>query len=62
MELDQTLYYLIEHSIIRVVVLEKLSLKNVEGLATMRPTPSFFSIFGSTQQIQEMFKIVSELL
>ncbi|KAK6633756.1 hypothetical protein RUM44_004363 [Polyplax serrata] len=60
MELDQTLYYLIEHSIIRVVVLEKLSLKNVEGLATMRPTPSFFSIFGSTQQIQEMFKIADD--
>lgn len=62
MELDQALYYLIGHSIIRVVVLDKLNLKNVQGLIDMRPTPSFFSIIASTKQITEMFNTVSIII
>ncbi|KAL0280963.1 UNVERIFIED_CONTAM: hypothetical protein PYX00_002104 [Menopon gallinae] len=59
-ELDQALYYMIGNSIIRVVVLDKLSQKNVKGLFEMRPTPSFHAVFASTDVMIEIYKNATE--
>ncbi|EEB19912.1 glutamate receptor, putative [Pediculus humanus corporis] len=59
-ELDQALFYLIGHSVLRVVVLDKLTSKNVQGLINMRPTPSFFTIFATTEKMKQFFRIALE--
>lgn len=57
-ELDQALYYMIGHSIIRIIVLDKLDAKNVKGLFDMRPTPSFHAIFGLASEVRSTFQKV----
>ena len=58
-ELDQALYYLIGNSIIRVVVLDGLAGNATDRLLAMRPAPSYFVIFGNTEQVIRLFKKVS---
>lgn len=58
-ELDQALYYLIGNSIIRVIVLDGLAGNATDRLLAMRPAPSYFVIFGSTEDVKKQFKRVS---
>ncbi|XP_068085158.1 ionotropic receptor 25a [Anabrus simplex] len=54
-ELDQTLYYLIGNSIIRVIALNKLELETTERLKKMRPTPSYYVIFADTENMNKLY-------
>jgi hypothetical protein len=58
-ELDQALYYLIGNSIIRVIVLDGLPGNSTDRLLAMRPVPSYFVIFGDTENVIKLFKKVS---
>ncbi|PNF39891.1 hypothetical protein B7P43_G01962 [Cryptotermes secundus] len=55
-ELDQALYYLIGNSIIRVIVLDGLPGNSTDRLLAMRPVPSYFVIFGDTENVIKLFK------
>ena len=57
-ELNQTLYYLIGNSIIRLVVIDYLSPQTVERIGNMRPLPSYYAIYANTKQMEELFKTV----
>jgi hypothetical protein len=59
-ELDQALYYLIGNSIIRVIVLDGLPGNSTDKLLAMRPVPSYFVIFGDTENVISLFKKVSK--
>ncbi|XP_058794707.1 ionotropic receptor 25a isoform X2 [Phymastichus coffea] len=59
-ELNQTLYYLIGNSIIRLVVIESLTAQTVERIGNMRPLPSYYVIYASTKQMEELFKMALE--
>jgi hypothetical protein len=59
-ELDQALYYLIGNSIIRVIVLDGLPGNSTDRLLAMRPVPSYFVIFGDTENVIKLFKKVSK--
>ncbi|CAB0034840.1 unnamed protein product [Trichogramma brassicae] len=58
-ELNETLYYLIGNSIIRLVVIDYLSSQTVERIGNMRPLPSYYVIYASTKQMEVLFKTVS---
>ncbi|XP_014227924.1 ionotropic receptor 25a [Trichogramma pretiosum] len=55
-ELNETLYYLIGNSIIRLVVIDYLSSQTVERIGNMRPLPSYYVIYASTKQMEVLFK------
>ncbi|KAJ8675501.1 hypothetical protein QAD02_011287 [Eretmocerus hayati] len=55
-ELNQTLYYLIGHSIIRLVVIENLSPETVVRIGNMRPLPSYYAIYANTEQMEKLFR------
>jgi hypothetical protein len=57
-ELNQTLYYLIGNSIIRLVVIDYLSPQTVKRIGSMRPLPSYYAIYASTKQMEEFFRTV----
>ena len=57
-ELNQTLYYLIGNSIIRLVVIDYLSPQTVERIGSMRPLPSYYAVYAKTKQMEELFKTV----
>ncbi|XP_023248362.1 uncharacterized protein LOC106639596 [Copidosoma floridanum] len=59
-ELNQTLYYLIGNSIIRLVVIDYLSPQTVERIGNMRPLPSYYIIYAKTKQMEELFKTALE--
>ncbi|XP_020285886.1 ionotropic receptor 25a isoform X1 [Pseudomyrmex gracilis] len=55
-ELNQSLYYLIGNSIIRLVVIDELTERSVSKIRTMRPSPSYYAIYASTPKMEELFK------
>ncbi|KAL6267005.1 hypothetical protein P5V15_000085 [Pogonomyrmex californicus] len=55
-ELNQSLYYLIGNSIIRLVVIDELTERTVAKIRSMRPSPSYYVIYASTQKMEELFK------
>ncbi|XP_043478065.1 ionotropic receptor 25a isoform X2 [Leptopilina heterotoma] len=55
-ELNETLYYLIGNSIIRLVVIDDFSQKQVEKIVNMRPLPSYYVIYASTENMGTLFK------
>ncbi|XP_066591382.1 ionotropic receptor 25a isoform X2 [Prorops nasuta] len=57
-ELNQTLYYLIGNSIIRLVIIDELTMQSVASIKVMRPAPSYFVIYSSTAGMEEKFKAV----
>nr|QGW50292.1 ionotropic receptor 8a [Chouioia cunea] len=59
-ELNQTLYYLIGNSIIRLVVIESLTAREVDRISNMRPLPSYYVIYARTKQMEELFKTALE--
>lgn len=59
-ELNQTLYYLIGYSIIRVVVLEELTQQSSAKIREMRPSPSYYVIYANTGNMETLFKEVIE--
>nr|APZ81411.1 ionotropic receptor 8a [Adelphocoris lineolatus] len=54
-QLDQSLFYLIRESSMRVILFKGLSDKEAETLTTMRPTPNFNIIFADTPSMNVMF-------
>lgn len=60
LELNQSLYYLIGNSIIRLVVIDELTERTVSKIRGMRPSPSYYAIYASTSRMEELFTTVSE--
>lgn len=57
-DLNLTLYYLIGHSIIRLVVIDELSEVTVAKVRAMRPSPSYYAIYAKTANMEDLFKTV----
>lgn len=57
-ELNQSLYYLIGNSIIRLVVIDDFTEKTVSKIRAMRPSPSYYAIYASTAKMDDLFKTV----
>lgn len=55
-ELDQTLYYLIGNSHIRVLVIFLDEQGAMDRLAKMRPSPNHYVAYGATTTLMEAFK------
>ncbi|XP_043249876.1 ionotropic receptor 25a [Colletes gigas] len=55
-ELNQSLYYLIGNSIIRLVVIDEFTDKTVSKIRSMRPSPSYYAIYASTAKMEELFR------
>lgn len=49
----------LRQSTIRVIILSELSPTSIERLKYLRPTPDFFAIIASTQNMKILFKKVS---
>lgn len=58
-ELNQSLYYLIGNSIIRLVVIDEFTDRTVSKVRSMRPSPSYYAIYAGTGKMEELFKTVS---
>lgn len=61
LELNQSLYYLIGNSIIRLVVIDELTERTVSKIRSMRPSPSYYVIYASTAKMEELFKTVNNI-
>ncbi|KAK9303879.1 hypothetical protein QLX08_004603 [Tetragonisca angustula] len=55
-ELNQSLYYLIGNSIIRLVVIDDFTEKTVSKIRAMRPSPSYYAIYANTAKMDDLFK------
>ncbi|XP_046615060.1 uncharacterized protein LOC124302692 [Neodiprion virginianus] len=55
-ELNQTLYYLIGYSIIRVVVLDELNEASTMKVRAMRPSPTYYVIYATSANMETLFK------
>ncbi|EZA57395.1 ObirIr8a [Ooceraea biroi] len=55
-ELNQSLYYLIGNSIIRLVVIDELTERTVSKIRNMRPSPSYYAMYATTAKMEEFFK------
>ncbi|XP_043516551.1 ionotropic receptor 25a isoform X3 [Frieseomelitta varia] len=55
-ELNQSLYYLIGNSIIRLVVIDDFTEKTVSKIRAMRPSPSYYAIYANTAKMDDFFK------
>ncbi|XP_044012074.1 ionotropic receptor 25a [Aphidius gifuensis] len=55
-ELNHSLYYLIGNSIIRLVVIDELSDLTITKIRTMRPSPSYYVIYASTDKMEILFR------
>ena len=55
-ELDQTLYYLIGNSYVRVMVIYTDEPGAMLRLAKMRPLPNYYVIYGTSSQISNAFR------
>ncbi|XP_046146027.1 ionotropic receptor 25a isoform X1 [Osmia bicornis bicornis] len=55
-ELNQSLYYLIGNSIIRLVVIDEFTEKTVSKIRSMRPSPSYYAIYASTSKMEDLFR------
>ena len=58
-ELNQSLYYLIGNSIIRLVVIDDFTEKTVSKIRAMRPSPSYYAIYANTAKMDDLFKTVT---
>ncbi|XP_076046032.1 ionotropic receptor 8a isoform X2 [Oratosquilla oratoria] len=54
-ELDQALYYLVGGSVVRVIVQAGVQANTTETLKKMRPSPSYYVMFGTTQELMDMY-------
>lgn len=54
-ELDQTLYYLIGTSTIRVIALNGLDSETTTRLQNMRPIPSYYVLFATTDKMKQLY-------
>ncbi|XP_042236338.1 ionotropic receptor 25a-like isoform X1 [Homarus americanus] len=54
-QLDQALYYLVEGSVVRVIVLSGVDESTTETLKKMRPSPSYYVILGTTEELSKLF-------
>ncbi|XP_045135403.1 ionotropic receptor 25a-like isoform X2 [Portunus trituberculatus] len=54
-ELDQALYYLVEGSVVRVIVLPGIDDKTTTTLRKMRPAPSYYVILAATDRLTALF-------
>lgn len=61
LELNQSLYYLIGNSILRLVVIDELTERTVAKIRSMRPSPSYYAVYASTVKMEELFKTVSDI-
>lgn len=61
-ELNQSLYYLIGNSIIRLVVIDEFTEKTVAKIRGMRPSPSYYAIYASTAKMEDLFRTVKNCL
>lgn len=59
-ELNQSLYYLIGNSILRLIVIDEFTEKTVSKIKSMRPSPSYYAIYASTAKMEDFFKTVVE--
>lgn len=57
--MSQGLYYLVEGSVVRVIVLTGIQSNTTEKLKKMRPAPSHYAVFAPAAQLQQMFDKVS---
>ncbi|XP_076163941.1 uncharacterized protein LOC143144944 [Ptiloglossa arizonensis] len=57
-ELNQSLYYLIGNSIVRLVVIDEFTEKTVSKIRSMRPSPSYYAIYASTSRMEDLFRTV----
>ena len=55
-ELDQTLYFLIGNSYVRVMVIYMEEPGAIQRLAKMRPLPNYYVIYGTTSTITDAFR------
>lgn len=60
-ELNQSLYYLIGNSIIRLVVIDDFTERTVSKIRSMRPSPSYYTIYAGTSKMEDLFRTVSHL-
>ena len=56
MRLDQSLYYLIGNSYIRVIVINQEEPQALDRLAKMRPSPSYYVAHGDTPTLTSLFR------
>ncbi|KAF2355555.1 Ionotropic glutamate receptor L-glutamate and glycine-binding domain, partial [Trinorchestia longiramus] len=54
-ELDQALYYLVEGSSVRVIVLVGLDQNSTSSLRRMRPAPAYYVLFGTGRECALLF-------
>ncbi|KAK4296128.1 hypothetical protein Pmani_031354 [Petrolisthes manimaculis] len=54
-QLDQALFYLVEGSVVRVIVLAGIEDDTTATLTKMRPAPSYYVILGTTPQLTDLF-------
>ncbi|OAD59386.1 Glutamate receptor, ionotropic kainate 2, partial [Eufriesea mexicana] len=54
-ELNQSLYYLIGNSIIRLVVIDEFTDRTMSKIRSMRPSPSYYTIYASTAKMEHLF-------
>ena len=55
-ELDQSLYYLIGNSYVRVIVVSLDEADALNRLAKMRPSPSYYVAHGDTNTIVDIYR------
>lgn len=55
-ELNQSLYYLIGNSILRLIVIDEFTEKTVSKIKSMRPSPSYYAIYASTAKMEDYFR------
>lgn len=61
-ELNQSLYYLIGNSILRLIVIDEFTEKTVSKIKSMRPSPSYYAIYASTAKMEDYFRTVKRIL
>ena len=55
LELDQSLYYLIGNTYVRVIMVNFEDYNAMDKLAKMKPPPSYYIAHGTTNTIQGLF-------
>ena len=58
--LDEALYYLVEGSVVRVIVLSGIKDDTTATLKKMRPAPAYYVMFGTAKELNEMFDKVTK--
>lgn len=56
---DEAFHYFIERSTLRIILLNGLTLNDVEGLKKLRPIPDAYAIIADTASIEKLFKKVN---